>query len=76
MTIKLSPAKIARLLKNYLLGSPQLTIAAKLGINQATVSLYVNEFSMMAEEEGLEAAAKEVGIMDIVKELHGEPPKY
>jgi predicted transcriptional regulator len=70
MTVKLSPPKITRLLKMYLLGFPQLTIAAKLGINQSSVSLYINDFSVMVEEEGLGAVAKEFGIMDIVKELH------
>ena len=70
MTVKLSPHKITRLLRMYLLGFSQFNIAQKIGVNQATVSLYVNEFSAMVEEEGLETAAKEFGIMDIVKELH------
>ncbi|MFC1924638.1 hypothetical protein ACFLXA_04670 [Chloroflexota bacterium] len=70
MSIKLSPNKVTQLLRLYFQGLPQLSIAAKLGINQATVSLYVKEFSEMVEDEGLEAIAKEYGIMDIVKELH------
>ena len=70
MTIKLSTHKIARLLTMYLKGDTQLAIEAKLGINQGSVSHYVSEFSMVAEEEGLEAAAEEYGVMDIVKDLH------
>lgn len=70
MTIKLSSSKISRLLKYYFQGFPQLSIAGKLGINQATVSLYIGEFSAVVDKEGLETAAKEYGIMDIVQELH------
>jgi rubrerythrin/predicted transcriptional regulator len=70
MTIKLSSSKISRLLKYYFQGLPQLNIAGKLGINQATVSLYIGEFSAVVDEEGLETAAKEYGIMDVVQELH------
>lgn len=70
MTIKLSFQKVAKLLRLYLQGLPQQSIAEKLSINQATVSLYVSEFRATVDEEGLEAAAEEYGIMDIVKELH------
>ncbi|MFC2016208.1 hypothetical protein ACFLUF_00670 [Chloroflexota bacterium] len=70
MTVKLSPQKISRMFRLYFLGFSQATAAEKLGVNQATVSLYLNEFTTMVDEEGLEATSKEYGIMDIVKELH------
>lgn len=70
MAIKLSQQKITRLLRMYLQGFTQVAIAEKTKVNQATVSLYANEFTAMVDEEGLEAAAKEYGQMDVVKELH------
>jgi len=70
LTVKFSSSKISRLIRMYLLGNTQISIALKLKITQAAVSLYVQEFSMVVEENGLEAAAKEYGVMDIVKEMH------
>ncbi len=70
MTIKLSTTKVERLLRLYLQGFTQVAIAGKIKVDQATVSLYVNELTVTVDEEGLETAAKEYGVMDIVKELH------
>lgn len=70
MTVKLSPSNVTRLLQLYFLGFSQTDIAAKLGIHQATVSLYVSQFSDLAAQYGLEYSAKEYGIMDIAMELH------
>ncbi len=70
MSVELSPPKITRILRLYFQGFPQLTIAEKLKVHQSTISLYVSKFTAMAELEGLETAAKEYEIMDIVKELH------
>jgi predicted transcriptional regulator len=70
MTVKLSSTKITRLLRMYFQGFTQLSIALKLKITQAAVSLYVQEFSMVVEENGLEVAAKEYDVVDIVKEMH------
>ena len=70
MTIKLSPPKITRLLRLYLEGFTQANIEVKIKVDQGTVSHYVNEFTAMVNEVGLEASAKEFGIMDIIKELH------
>lgn len=70
MTVKLSPQKVSKMLRMYFHGFTQTAIAKKLGVNQATVWLYVNEFTAMVELEGLETAAKEHGIMNIVKEFH------
>ena len=70
MTQKLSPQKVSKLLALYLEGYSQSQIAEKLKINQATVSLSVGKFSALAEQQGLETAAKEYGIMDQVKALH------
>lgn len=70
MTVKLSKQKVSKIFQLYFQGFTQTAIAGKLGINQATVSLYLAEFNAMADEEGLEATAEEYGVMDIVKELH------
>ncbi len=70
MTQKLSPYKISKMITLYFDGYSQLQIAEKLKMNQATVSLYVAKFEVLAEQYGLEAAGKEYGIMDQVKALH------
>jgi predicted transcriptional regulator len=70
MTQKLSPQKLSKMLALYLEGYSQSQIADKLKINQATVSMSVGKFSALAEQNGLDAAAKEYGIMDQVKALH------
>jgi hypothetical protein len=70
MTQKLSPQKLSKMLALYLEGYTQTQIAEKLNINQATVSLSVEKFSALVEQQGLDATAKEYGIMDQVKALH------
>jgi len=70
MTVKLSEQKVSKIFRLYFQGFTQTAIAGKLGINQATVSFYITEFTAAVDEVGLEDAAKECGIMDIVKELH------
>ena len=70
MTVKLSSTKISKIFRLYFQGHTQTAISGKLGVNQATVSLYLAEFTAMADEVGLQAAAKEFGIMEIVMEMH------
>ena len=70
MTTKISPQKLSRLLRLHFAGHNQVQIGQKLGIDQSTVSLYISKFGMQAQEEGLMAASKEVGIMDIISALH------
>jgi predicted transcriptional regulator len=70
MTQKLSQHKISKMMALYFDGYSQPQIAEKLKINQATVSLSVGKFSAAVEQYGLEAAGKEYGIMNQVKELH------
>ncbi|MFC1866245.1 hypothetical protein ACFLYB_06000 [Chloroflexota bacterium] len=70
MTVKLSSTKTTKIFRLYFLGFTQTAIAGKLKVNQATVSLYLAEFTAMADEVGLLAAAKEFEIMELVMELH------
>jgi len=70
MTVKLSTSKITKLIRLYFQGFTQTTTAGKLAIDQSTVSFYVAEFTAAADDLGLENAAKEFGVLDIVKELH------
>lgn len=66
----MSPSKSTRILRLYFQGLTHSALEEKLKVNQSTVSLYISEFTAMAELEGLEAAAKEYGVMNIVQELH------
>jgi predicted transcriptional regulator/DNA-directed RNA polymerase subunit RPC12/RpoP len=70
MTTKLSPCKLSRLLSLHFEGYSQVQIAHKLNLDQSTVSLYITKFGMQSQAKGLMAAAKEMGIMDIVTSLH------
>ncbi len=70
MTTKISPQKLSRLLSLYFAGYNQVQIGQKLGIDQSTVSIYISKFGMQAQEKGLLAASKEVGIMDTISALH------
>ena len=70
MAQKLSPYKLSKMMSLYFEGYSQSWIANKLNINQATVSLHVGKFKTIANEQGLEAAAKEYKVMDEVESLH------
>ena len=64
MAQELSPHKIHRMMALHFQGHTQSGIASRLRIHQSTVSLYVGNFTYTAEALGLEAAAKEYGIMN------------
>ena len=70
MAQELSPHKVHRMMALYFQGHTQSSIANRLRINQATVSIYVNRFVSIVEALGLETAAKEFGIMNEVRSLH------
>ena len=70
MTTRISPYKLTRLLTLHFEGYNQVQIAQKLNIDQSTVSLYIARFCMQSQEEGLMAASKEVGIMNLIAALH------
>ncbi len=66
MTVKLSPQKVAKILRYYFSGLPQMKIAKKLGVDQSSVSLYATRFKERAGEIGLVAAGKEFNVFDEV----------
>lgn len=70
MTEKTSHHKVSRMLELYFQGYSQSDIAAKINVDQSTVSLHINRFKTMADRQGLEISAKEYGIMDALKSLH------
>jgi len=70
MTEKTSHHKVSRMLELYFQGYSQSDIAAKINVDQSTVSLHINRFKTMADKQGLEIFAKEYGIMDALKSLH------
>jgi len=67
---KLSPHTVTKMMMLYFDGFSESAIAHKLKRDQSTVSLYVSKFKSLVEQQGLEAAGKELGIMDQVEELH------
>ena len=69
MTVRLSRHKIARILKYYFRGVPQLGIAHRVGVDQSTVSLYASRFKEAATEVGLLAAGEEFNVFEEVSEL-------
>ena len=70
MTQKLSPHKVSKMMALFFDGYSQTDIANKLKIDQSTVSLYVSKFKYISEQQGINAAGEEFGIMDQVEALH------
>ena len=70
MAQELSLNKLSRMFHLFFQGYTQSAIARKIKVNQSTVSRYVNAFNSSIEEKGVTAAAKELGIMDEIHELH------
>jgi predicted transcriptional regulator len=70
MAARLSTSKISRIFQLHFQGYSQCSIASRLKIHQSTVSLYVDSFTALAQQEGLENAARRYGVMEEVKELH------
>jgi len=69
MAVQISPQKAVRIMQFYFKGMPQLAISKKARVNQSTVSRCASRFKAIADEIGVIAAAKEVGIMHEVNGL-------
>lgn len=69
MTVKLSPQKVAKILRCYFRGLPQMKIAKKSGVDQSSISLYATRFKERVSEVGIIAAGKEYGLMEEVDAL-------
>ena len=54
----------------YFQGYTEIEIAQKLGVDQSTVSKNTGKFKSLIEQQGIESAGKEFGIMDQVVALH------
>ena len=69
MTVKLSPQKVSKILRNYFSGMPQCDIAKKAVVDQSTVSIYSSRLKQRAVEIGLLAAGEEFGVFNEINEL-------
>ena len=69
MTVKLSPHKVAKIVRLYFSGLAQIKIAKKAGVDQSCVSIYATRFKERAGEIGLLAAGKEFEVFDEVSAL-------
>ena len=69
MTVRLSPQKVSKLMKLFLSGLSQPSIAKKVGVDQSTVSLYASRFKETVADIGLLAAGKEFGVFNEVDAL-------
>ena len=69
MTIRLSPQKVSKILRNYFSGMPQCEIARRTAVDQSTVSLYSSRLKQRVVEIGLLAAGKEFGVYNEVNML-------
>ncbi|MFB0556664.1 MAG: hypothetical protein ACETVW_02275 [Dehalococcoidia bacterium] len=70
MTQKLSPNKVSKMMALFFEGYSQTDIANKLKIDQSTVSVYVGKFKSISEQQDMQAAGEEFGIMNQVEALH------
>jgi hypothetical protein len=69
MTVKLSPQKVTKILKNYFSGMSQCEIAGKAVVDQSTVSIYSSRLKQRAAEVGLLAAGEEFGVYNEINAL-------
>lgn len=69
MTVRLSPHKVSRILRDYFLGMPQTKTAKEAAVNQGSISHYASRFKERAAQVGIPAAAKEFGVFNEVDEL-------
>ena len=69
MTVKLSPQKVAKILRYYFSGFPQTKIAKKSGVDQSSISIYATRFKERVSQIGIIAAGKEYGLMEEVDAL-------
>jgi len=69
VTVKLSPHKVAKIIRLYFSGLAQMKIAKKAGVDQSCVSIYATRFKERVSEIGLLAAGKEFTVFDEVSAL-------
>ena len=69
MTVKLSPQKVAKILRYYFSGLLQMKIAKKSNVDQSSISIYATRFKERSSEVGIIAAGKEYGLMEEVYAL-------
>jgi len=69
MTVRLSPQKVSKILRNYFSGMPQCEIAKKAVVDQSTVSIYSSRFKQRAAEVGLSTAGEEFGVFNEINAL-------
>lgn len=69
MTEKLSLTKVKKILQLLFRGCPQAEIAAMVGVDQSTVSLYAGRFRDRCAEIGMAAASEELGMYDEISLL-------
>ena len=69
MTVRLSPQKVSKILRNYFSGMSQCEIAKKAVVDQSTVSIYSSRLKQGAVEIGLLAAGKEFGVFSEINAL-------
>lgn len=69
MTVRLSPQKVSKILRNYFSGVPQCDIAKKAAVDQSTVSIYSSRFKQRGSEVGLLAAGEEFEVFNEINAL-------
>jgi len=69
MSVRLSPHKVSKILRDYFRGMSQTEIAEKAVVDQSSISLYASRFKKRAAENGIPAAGKEFGVFTEVDAL-------
>jgi chromosome segregation ATPase len=69
MTVKLSPQKVSKILRNYFSGMSECEIAIKAAVDQSTVSLYSSRLKKRAAEVGLSTTGEEFGVFNEINAL-------
>ena len=69
MTVKLSPQKVAKILRYYFSGLLQMKIAKKSKVDQSSISIYATRFKERVSEVGIIVTGKEYGLMEEVDAL-------
>lgn len=69
MTVRLSPHKVSKILRDYFSGIPQLKIAKAAAVDQSSISHYTSRLKERAAEVGILAAGKEYQVLNEVEAL-------
>lgn len=69
MTVKLSPHKVSKILRDYFRGLPQIKIGEDAGVDQSSISHYATGFKKKAANIGVQEAGKEYMVFDEVESL-------